>query len=98
VSAHVVSRKMIFGVASALMVLLVATYAIAHVDLGPFNIVVALAIAIVKAILVVLFFMELKWSGRLTWVVAAAGMLWLVLLLAGTLDDTMTRAGLLPGW
>jgi len=94
---HVVPRKIYFAAAAALMVLLVATYAAAQVDLGPFNIVVALAIAFTKAILVVLFFMEVRWSSRLTWVVAAAGVLWLALLIGGTLDDFLTRAHVLPG-
>ena len=94
---HVVPRKIYFAVAAALMVLLALTYAAAQIDLGPFNIVVALAIAFTKAILVVLFFMEVKWSSRLTWVVAAAGVLWLALLLGGTLDDFLTRAHILPG-
>jgi len=94
---HVVPRKVYFVVAAALMALLVLTYAAAQIDLGPFNIVVALAIAFTKAILVVLFFMEVKWSSRLTWVVAAAGIMWLALLLGGTLDDFLTRAHILPG-
>jgi cytochrome c oxidase subunit 4 len=94
---HVVPRKVYFGVAAALMVLLVLTYAVAQVDLGPFNIVVALVIAFTKAILVVLFFMEIKWSSRLTWLIAGAGVLWLILLVGGTLDDFLTRAHILPG-
>jgi cytochrome c oxidase subunit 4 len=94
---HVVPRKVYFAVAAALMVLLVLTYAAAQIDLGPFNIVVALAIAFTKAVLVVLFFMEVKWSSRLTWVVAGAGLLWLALLIGGTLDDFLTRAHFLPG-
>jgi cytochrome c oxidase subunit 4 len=94
---HIVPRKVYFAVAAALMVLLVLTYAAAQVDLGPFNIVVALAIAFTKAILVVLFFMEARWSSRLTWVVALAGIVWLALLMGGTLDDFLTRAHILPG-
>jgi len=95
--AHVVPRKVYFAVAAALMVLLVLTYAVAQLDLGPFNIVVALAIAFTKAILVVLFFMEIRWSSRLTWLIAGAGVLWLILLVGGTLDDFLTRAHILPG-
>jgi cytochrome c oxidase subunit 4 len=94
---HVVPRKIYFAVAAALMILLALTYGAAQIDLGPFNVVVALAIAFTKAILVVLFFMEVKWSSRLTWVVAAAGVLWLALLIGGTLDDFLTRAHILPG-
>ena len=94
---HVVPRKVYFAIAAALMVLLVLTYAVAQVDLGPFNIVAAMAIAFTKAILVVLFFMEVRWSSRLTWLVAGAGLLWLLLLIGGTLDDFMTRSHILPG-
>jgi cytochrome c oxidase subunit 4 len=98
IEVHVVPRKIYFGVAAALMVLLVLTYAAAQIDLGPFNIVVALAIALVKAGLVVTFFMEAKWSSRLVWLVAGAGLLWLFLLIGGILDDVLTRAHLLPGF
>jgi cytochrome c oxidase subunit 4 len=94
---HVVARKVYFAIAAALMALLVLTYAAAQIDLGPFNIVVAMAIAFTKAILVVLFFMEVRWSSRLTWLIAGAGLLWLMLLIGGTLDDFMTRAHILPG-
>ena len=95
---HIVPRKIFFRVAGALMALLVLTYAAAQIDLGPFNIVVALAIAFVKAGLVVAFFMEAKWSNRLIWLVAGAGLLWLFLLIGGILDDFLTRAHVLPGF
>ena len=95
---HVVPRKIYFAVAAALMVLLVLTYAAAQIDLGPFNIVVALAIALVKAGLVVTFFMEAKWSSKLVWLFAGAGLLWLFLLIGGILDDFLTRAQMLPGF
>ena len=94
---HVVSRKVYFAVAAALMFLLVATYAVAQMDLGPFNIVVALSIAFVKAMLVVLFFMEVRWGSKLTWLVFGASLLWLAILMGGVLDDVATRAHLLPG-
>ena len=95
---HVVSRKIYFAVAAALMVLLVLTYAAAQIDLGPFNIVVALAIAFVKAGLVVTFFMEAKWSSRLIWLVAGCGVGWLFLMIGGILEDVLTRHGMLPGF
>jgi cytochrome c oxidase subunit 4 len=97
-SEHVVPRKVYFAVAAALMVLLALTYAAAQIDLGPFNIVVALAIALVKAGLVVTFFMEAKWSSKLTWLVAGAGLLWLALLIGGVLDDFLVRHQMLPGF
>ena len=67
--------------------------AAAFVDMGPMNNVVMLTIAIIKATLVVLFFMHVRWSTRLTWVVAAAGFFWLLILFGITMGDYMTR-----GW
>ena len=65
---------------------------VAFIDLGPFNTVVALAIACTKATLVVLFFMHVKYSTRLTWAVVAGSVFWLGILLALTLSDYLTRA------
>jgi cytochrome c oxidase subunit 4 len=95
---HVVPRKVYFAVAGALLALLVLTYTAAQIDLGRFNVVIALAIALVQAGLVVTFFMEAKWSSPLTWLVAGAGILWLMLLMGGILDDFLTRAHMLPGF
>jgi cytochrome c oxidase subunit 4 len=71
------------------------TTAIAFLDLGPWNTVVALGIAFVKATLVVLFFMHVKYSPRLTQVTIAGGLFWLAILIGITLSDFMTR-GWLP--
>ncbi len=54
-------------------------------------VVVALAIACVKALLVVLYFMHVRWSGRLVWIFAAGGFLFLVLRVSGTRHDYATR-------
>jgi cytochrome c oxidase subunit 4 len=83
---------MVFG---ALIVGTILTVAAAKVDLGPLNNVVMLAIAGTKATLVILFFMHVRWSSRLTWVVAMAGFFWL-LILFGVLGDYMSR-GWVPG-
>jgi cytochrome c oxidase subunit 4 len=56
----IVSRKLYAGVFGALLLLTLATYGIAFVDLGPRNVVLALAIAIREAVLVALFFMHLR--------------------------------------
>jgi len=73
------------------------TTAVAFVDLGAgLNNVAALTIAIVKALLVILYFMHVRYSDRFTWVIAAAGFFWLLLLVGGTMDDLLTR-NLLPG-
>ena len=92
---HVVPRKVYFRVFVALLVLTATTTAVSFLDLGPWNTVVALAIAFLKATLVVLFFMHVKYSPRLTQVVIAGGLFWLAILLALTLSDFLSR-GWLP--
>lgn len=90
---HVTPISVYVAIFAALMVLTIVTVAVAWVDLGAFNIVVALAVAVVKATLVVLFFMHLKYSSRLTWVVVGSGFFWMFILLSITLSDYLTR-----GW
>lgn len=63
-------------------------------DFGPMNTVIALTIAMVKGTLVVLFFMHVKYSDKLTWVVAGAGFLWLLVLFSLTLSDYYARSWL----
>jgi len=75
----------------ALAVLLAITWSVGYVDLGPFNLIFALGIAIAKAILIMLFFMHIRGSSRLLHFVAAAGVLWLLILLALVLGDYTTR-------
>jgi cytochrome c oxidase subunit 4 len=65
----------------------------ATLELGPFNAIVALSIATIKALLVMLFFMELRYSTALTKVAVVAALFFLMLLLGLTLSDYMTR-----GW
>jgi len=87
----VVPKRTYFWVAALLFVLLVLTIAMAYVDLGSLNIVVAMTIAIAKAVLVVLFFMHLRYSSRVTWVFASAGVFWLLILFILTMSDYATR-------
>jgi len=61
-------------------------------DLGPMNNVVMLTIACIKALLVILFFMHVRWGSRLTWIVAMSGFFWLALLFT-ILGDYVSR-----GW
>jgi cytochrome c oxidase subunit 4 len=84
---------MYLAVFAALLVGTFLTVLVAKFDLGPLNNIVMLAVAIAKALLVVLFFMHVRWSSRLTWVVAAAGFFWLLILFTLTMSDYMTR-----GW
>jgi cytochrome c oxidase subunit 4 len=87
------SLKMYFGVFIALMVFTALTVAASQVDIGRWNTPLAMAIAIIKSVLVILFFMHLIHSTRLTWVVVLSAFLWLVVLFALTFADYLTR-----GW
>jgi cytochrome c oxidase subunit 4 len=68
-----------------------ATWAIAFADLGIFNPIVALAIACTKATLVILFFMHVRYSDRLTKITVAAGFFWLMILITLSLSDYLSR-------
>jgi cytochrome c oxidase subunit 4 len=75
----------------ALMILLAATVAAIYVNMGPFNILVTMVIAVTKALLVMLFFMHVRYSPRLIWLYAMLGVIWLTYLIGGTLADVLTR-------
>jgi cytochrome c oxidase subunit IV len=97
-SEPVVSVRVYVLVFSALLVLTALTTAIALVDLGgAWNNVAAITIAVCKALLVILYFMHVRYSDRLTWVFAAAGFFWLLILMGGTMDDVLTRPSISPG-
>lgn len=98
-SSHVVSYRTNFTVFAALMVLLVATIGAAYIPLpSAANLAIAMAIATTKAALIVLYFMHVRYSNRLTWVFSAAALLWLALLLGLTLADYLSRGWLdIPG-
>lgn len=68
-----------------------ATWAIAFADLGIFNPVVALAIAVTKAVLVILFFMHVFYSNKLTKLTVAAGFFWLLIMITMSMSDYLTR-------
>src|ERR687891_2245782 len=89
----VVQPKIYVRTCVVLLALLALTWAIAYVDLGPFNLIVALAAAITKAIVIALFFMHIKGSSRLLHLAAVAGVIWLLILISLTLSDYLTR-----GW
>ena len=77
---------------AALMLLLALTAAAHFLNLGAFAMAVALAIGIAKAVLIVLYFMHVRHSSRLTGVLAAAGFVWLLLLIAGVIIDYASRS------
>jgi cytochrome c oxidase subunit 4 len=90
---HVTPLSVYLAIFGALMVLTIVTVAVAWVDLGTLNILVALGVAVVKATLVVLYFMHVKYSSKLTWIVIGAGVFWLLILLGLIMGDYLTR-----GW
>jgi cytochrome c oxidase subunit IV len=90
-SEHVLPKKLYFAVFGALIALTAITTGVAFIDLGPFNTVVALVIAVFKASLVVLFFMHLKYQTGMTRVVIVAALLWLAVLIGITMSDVFTR-------
>src|SRR5258707_4693889 len=88
---HIVPRRVYYTIFGILMLCTYLTVKIAFFDLGPMNIVAALAIAVFKATLVVLFFMHVRDSTRLTWAVVLGSVFWLMILLALTFGDYLTR-------
>ena len=75
----------------ALLILTVLTWGVSYINLGMGNVAVALLIASLKAALVALFFMHLRFENRLVWAFALVPLLFLALIIFGTLADTMSR-------
>ncbi len=95
---HVAPKTMYYWVFIALIVGTGLTVAAAEVDMGPLNNIVMLAIACSKALLVILFFMHVRWSSRLTWVTVASGFFWLLILFGLTMTDYMSRGWVEGTW
>jgi cytochrome c oxidase subunit 4 len=75
-----------------LMCLLALTIVLSYVDIGRHqNNSIAIAIAVTKAVLIILFFMHMKYERWITWYFAAAGFLWLCIMLTLTMTDYLTR-------
>lgn len=86
--------KLFFAIWLALLALLFLTWGVARFDLGRWNLVAAMTIAVMKMLLVVLVFMQVRYSPRLTWLFVMAGFFWLFLMVTLTMGDYLTRAGL----
>jgi len=95
--SHVLPLRVYLQVFAALMTLTAVTTGIAFVDLGAWNTVVALTIALVKVVVVVLWFMHVKYSPRLIWVAALASLYWLLILFGFLMSDYVTRVPV-EGW
>jgi cytochrome c oxidase subunit 4 len=102
---HRVPAAVYVRVFLALLLLTALTVLAAFFDLGGgrlhyANAIVAITIAVAKATLVVLYFMHVRYSSRLTWVFVGAGVFWLLILIVLTLSDVLTRQWIpsLPPW
>jgi len=96
-STHIVQPRVYVTIFLALMLGTTLTVIAAFYDFpGPLNVVVALTIAVVKATLVVLFFMHVRYSGKLIWLVICSALFWLGIMFALTISDYWTRMWLVP--
>ena len=90
---HITSKSIYYRVTVALFVLLALTVVAAEVESGHWNVPIALAIALAKTLLIVAFFMNLRFSSPLLRMFAAAGFFWLMIMLTFIAADVLTR-----GW
>ena len=92
-SEHIVPLKVYITVALALVVGTAVTVIAGKIDFpGPLNVIIALTIACVKATLVVLYFMHVRYSSKLIWLIFASALFWMGILFALTLSDYWTRS------
>jgi cytochrome c oxidase subunit IV len=91
-SEHIVSPKIYGVIFGALLLGTGLTVGASYLELGIFNPIVAIAIACIKAVLGILFFMHVKYSSRLTKLTVAAGFFTFIVLITMTLTDYMSRA------
>jgi cytochrome c oxidase subunit 4 len=73
------------------MLLLLLTWGVAQFNLGELNVIAALTIAVTKMLLVILYFMHIRYSPRRTWIFVAAGFIWLLIMIDLVLGDYLTR-------
>lgn len=88
---HVIPQKIYYLVFVTLILLTLVTVDVAFYNFGFLNIYIAMAIASVKATIVAMYFMHLRYNPRLTWLFAGAGLLWLLIMFVLTLADYVTR-------
>ncbi len=93
-SQQVIPQRIYILIFITLLLLTLLTVDIAFYDAGWLNLPIALTIATCKALLVLFFFMHVRYSKRLTWVFVAAGFFWFLILIVFTLSDYLTRGGL----
>jgi cytochrome c oxidase subunit IV len=89
---HIVGPRVYLRILLALLVLTATTTSVAFLDLGIWNPVVALAIGCIKAVLVILFFMHIRYSSKLMMLTVASGFFTFIVLITMTLTDYLSRA------
>lgn len=96
---HISSDKTLLSVAGALLVLTILTVGVHYIHIpDPFSIIVAMGIAIAKATLVALFFMNLYWDDRFNTLLFVASIAFFALLVGFTLLDTLFRPEVTPAF
>jgi cytochrome c oxidase subunit 4 len=88
---HILGKSVYYNVAACLAALLAATVLAAQADLGGWNGPIALTIAFAKAMLIVLYFMHLRYGSSLLRLFAASSLIWLVIMFTFTFSDVLTR-------
>lgn len=97
-SEHIVSVRVYITIFLVLLVGTALTVLAAFMDFpGRLNTIIALTIATAKATFVVLYFMHVRYSSRLVWVIVASALFWMAILFAFTFSDYMTRDVLSSG-
>jgi len=89
--AHIIPPRTYYQVFAALMVLLVLTVAAARIENDLLNTVTAVTIAVTKAVLIIMVFMHVKYSSRMTQVLAVVGFLFLAILIVIVFADYQSR-------
>lgn len=87
----IISRKTYILTYVGLLCLTLATTLLSYIDMGPFNTVVAVGIAVVKASLIAALFMHALYEDKLVKIILAGGVLWFLILITLTMTDYFTR-------
>jgi cytochrome c oxidase subunit 4 len=95
-TTRTVSSKTLWTTWAALLVLLGLTWVAARLQLGVGNTIIALVIAGAKMALVLLFFMQVRYSSRLIWIFACAGFVWWMIFISLAMTDYLTRQAVSP--
>lgn len=99
IDAHAphITVQTLYIIYGALLGLMLLTLGAAFLDLGRANFLLAMGIATAKMILIILYFMHVRFSDKLVWVFSIAAFFWLVVLIVGLLNDYFTRGLTVPG-